>query len=465
MAFLVKLALALKTYGTNDVYAYDQFSTWSRYLGVELYHVDPLFNHPPSMIYLLHTISWLAGATRLPFQFWLRLPGILADAANLWIVWKLLGDRVTERSVFWSLILLAAAPTLILISGFHGNTDSLVIFFLLLAIYLVERGASAWAVGAAFGLAHCIKIFPAIAGPLLLLHLARRGRKLKFCAAAGAVLMAAWSPFIFQDPRAVIGNVFGYRSVYGQWGLSYLVQHLAAVAPGFEPVDAAFKRFGTYLALGLVLWFSWRLNRAQPTAPLFAQTGFLFFLFLSVSSGFGVQYLAWLAPWVVSFGLAPAAVFFSASGVFLFLVYHFWAQGFPWYLADGYDVGFTGYLDHAQLLCWISVLVVLWVAGSRLLPIPAIAAHWRWAAACAAAAALYAIVPPQKSWPKPSGDKFDSHVRSVNAQSFLDLASALSARGRYAESIETARRALELAPDAADEAVRIIGMDEAALGK
>ncbi len=111
-AFLVKLFLAVKTYGTNDVYSYDQFSVWSRYLGVSLYHLDPLFNHPPSLIHLLHGLSWLGRVSPLPFPFWLRLPAILADAANLWLVWKLLGPRVREQSIFWALIFLAAAPLL-----------------------------------------------------------------------------------------------------------------------------------------------------------------------------------------------------------------------------------------------------------------------------------------------------------------------------------------------------------------
>ena len=59
LAMLIKILLALKTYGTNDVYVYDQFSVWTRYLGVLLYRMDPTFNHPPSMIYVLHLLSWM----------------------------------------------------------------------------------------------------------------------------------------------------------------------------------------------------------------------------------------------------------------------------------------------------------------------------------------------------------------------------------------------------------------------
>jgi hypothetical protein len=499
LALLIKILLALKTYGTNDVYVYDQFSVWSRYLGVSLYTADSQFNHPPSMIHWLHFLSWLAGSTRLPFSFWLRLPSILADTANAWIVWKLLmnprktegnasaapfalaGKRVSEQSIFWSLILLAGAPTLILISGFHGNTDSLVIFFVLLSIYLIERGvegdASVWAAGAAFGLAHCVKVFPVIVAPVILLYLAGRGQRpgsafnwrspLKFSAAAGAVLLAAWSPFIFQDPKAVVGQVFGYRSLYGHWGLTYLALQIPAGAPWAESFNTAFENWGTYVALGLVLLVSWRMNRAEPKPRIFSQTGLVFLLFLSVSSGFGVQYLAWLAPWVVELGWAAAATFYAASGVFLFLVYNFWAQGFPWYLADAIDVGdFPGRFDHAQLICWFSVLVALgasWRANVasrtpgriRNGSAPRYVLGLRIALGLAAAGVLLWVVPPQLNAPVPAVGKDERAVREINASADMVLSDMLAGDGRYEDAIRASREALALTPDAAGAYVRI----------
>lgn len=465
-ALIVKLLLALETYGTNDVYFYDQFSEWSRYVGVELYRIDPLFNHPPSMIHLLHALSWLSSLTALPFAFWIRVPAILADAGNLLLVWKLLGERVTEGSTFWALVLLAAAPPLILVSGFHGNTDSAVIFFLLLSIYLVQVKSSSWAAGAAYGLAHCIKIFPLIAAPVILFNLEGKARRLKFCAATGVVVLAAWSPYFFQDPKAVFENVLGYRSSYGLWGLSFLLDSATGMAPRLQGLNAAFERYGAYLSLALVTWVSWRMHRRSPKPALFAQAGLVFFLFLSVSSGFGVQYLAWLAPWAAGLGWLPAATLYASSGVFLFLVYHMWSQGFPWYLADSFAVGdWRGYFDHVQLICWISLLVVLIFAWKQLLPLPSIPSSLRWGGALTAALAFYIILPRQLPAPGPVGGKYDGAVRSINAQSYLDLSALLSHRGRYRESIETARLALLLAPEAAAEATRIVSIDEAALKK
>lgn len=462
----VKLLLALKTYGTNDVYSYQQFAVWSHYLGVDLYRADPLFNHPPSMIHLLQAMNWLSGITAIPFSFWLRLPAVLADAVNLWLVWKLLGERVRERSIFWALALLAISPTLILISGFHGNTDSVVIFFVLLSVYLVERDASVWAAGAALGLAHCVKIYPLIAAPAIILNLRGWRERVKFCAAAGVVVLAGWSPFVFQAPRVVLGQVFGYRSAYGMWGIAYLLDQLATYAPRLTPLNTAFQHLGAYLALGLVCLASWKMSRAKEKPPLFSQVGFAFLLFLTVSSGFGVQYLAWLAPWVVEQGWLAAGLFYATSGVFLFQVYNLWAEGLPWYLANSYNLGtFVGYCDYTQLICWFSVVAVLWIAARRLFRLPPVTLRWRWAGALAAAAMIWAVVPPQLPAPAPTGNKYDAAVRSINAQSYLDLAGVLLDQGRYRDSIEAARSAVALTREAEADAAKIIEMDQAALGE
>ncbi len=429
------------------------------------------------MIHVLHGLSWLSMVTGLPFSFWLRVPAILADAANVWLVWKLLGGRVREQSILWAMVLLAAAPTLILISGFHGNTDSVVMFFVLLSVYLVEKDASPWAAGAALALAHCVKIFPLIAAPAVLLTLRGWSNKIKFCAAGAAVILLAWAPYFYQDPRIVVANVFGYRSAYGMWGFSYILDNLAAMFPRLMPLNAAFTAGGAYLALGLVVLVSWRMHRArsQPilfSQPrLFSQIGLVFLLFLSVTSGFGVQYLAWLAPWVVEQGWLAALLFYSTSGIFLFLVYNLWSQGFPWYLANSYDLGtFVGYCDYSQLICWVSLLMVLGLAWKRIeltagsKPLPALPEAWRWGLGVAAAAFLYAIVPPQLPAPEPTGAKYEDTVRSINARSYLDLAVVLSDGHRYQDSIQAARQAVALMPDLAEEASEIIGNDRDALG-
>ena len=64
LAFLFKTLLALNTWGTNDVYAWERFAHWSALFGSRLYAIDPAFNHPPSMIHALSAMTWLASTSR-----------------------------------------------------------------------------------------------------------------------------------------------------------------------------------------------------------------------------------------------------------------------------------------------------------------------------------------------------------------------------------------------------------------
>ena len=196
-ATICKLVLAMKTYGSNDVYAYERFFGWSHYLGAELYQAAWDFNHPPSMLHVFRILGWLTDVSGLWFPFWLRLPAIIADVGSLWILFEILRRRLHEASIRQALLMFAAAPALILISGFHGNTDSVMLFFLLLSVALMERGLSGRA-GVAFGLAMCFKIVPVIALPVIFLYQTDRRKRIAFMGAAGITLLVAWSPYLYR---------------------------------------------------------------------------------------------------------------------------------------------------------------------------------------------------------------------------------------------------------------------------
>lgn len=360
-ATLGKIVLALNTFGTNDVYRNELFMIWSRELGAGLYAAAWDFNHPGFIIHWLQFLGFLEDATGLPFSFWFRVHAVPADVGIVWLTWKILGRRVEEASYFRALVMLAGAPVLFLVSGFHGNTDSLMIFFVLLSVYCAQQGRSTEA-GLAFGAAMCFKIVPIVALPAMLLYQDSHRRRALFCAGAAAVALAGWAPFWVQDPAGIVRQVFGYKSYYGHWGVSYLASR---VAPG--ALNALLQQFGTYVPLVAVAAAAFWMNVPTRRAPLYEQVGLSFFLFLGLSPAFGVQYLVWLTPWVVGLGSAPAAVFFATSGVFLLLVYNYWSEGLPWYLADSNRVGdYQPHLDYFQVLCWLSILMLAWMAWKQI---------------------------------------------------------------------------------------------------
>jgi hypothetical protein len=148
VALAAKIVLALNTYGTNDVRAWEGFLAKIRASsGLALYHDVEAFNHPPSMIYLLRLWGWAADQTGWPFGFWLRLTSSLADVGSLALVWRILARSPELQLRLSGLLLVALSPVAIMVSGFHGNTDTIMIFFVLLSIDLVDSGQPTWVAG------------------------------------------------------------------------------------------------------------------------------------------------------------------------------------------------------------------------------------------------------------------------------------------------------------------------------
>lgn len=370
---LLKIILALCTYGTNDVYTYQETAIWGKALGVQIYRTGlthgAFMNHPPSMLHVLSVMNWLAQVTGIAFPFWLRLPAILADSGSVWLVWKLMGERLAQRSTAWSLLIMTAAPVSIMVSGFHGQTDGLLVFLVLMAVYLAEMRASGWVVGAVFGLSLCVKVAPIVAVSAIFLYQSGLRRRLEFVIATVLVPLIAWEPFLYEAPGPIIHNVLGYQGSSGSWGLGYLATYLSQWLPLFAWLPGALRSAGAYVIFAVCAAAAVYLNSLPQRPRLYAQVGFMFFVLLTLSTGFGVQYLAWLVPWAVELGAIPAAIHFAAGGLFLFSVYNFWAEGLPWYLADSNRIGaWGGYIDLFQLLTWETVVLLAWLAWRRMVP-------------------------------------------------------------------------------------------------
>jgi hypothetical protein len=453
-AFLCKIVLALTTYGTNDVYAWERFARWSALFGSRLYSIDAAFNHPPSMIHVLAVMTWLAKTTGIAFPFWLRLPAIVADTASFWIVTRIFSARINERAVRRALLLLAISPTLILVSGFHGNTDPVVMLFVLLSVWITQDhigdGDKAdWASGAAFGAAMCVKILPVIVLPALFFYRPGLRRRAIFVAAAVGVTIVCWSPYLFRDPAAIVHQVFGYQSIYGHWGLSWLACQFTWFRDEWHE---AFQHYGSFVALGIVAVAAFFVNRSPNKPTVYAQTGAALFFFLSVCAGFGVQYLAWLVPWTVGLGIIPVTFFTLSSGALLLLVYNWWSGGFPWYLADSNYVGdFTPHLDYFLTICWISVIVLAVAVWRRKPGFPALGIR----VACSVLAAAIFVFPMWRQLRTidartyaPSTDR--AALKAIRAEEDAALSGQYYKMGRYTDAIVAARTGVALDPTQLD---------------
>jgi hypothetical protein len=385
LAFALKIALALNTYGTNDVIFWEGNLAKIRLEGGlalyrngvqifrdgALYHTEP-FNQPPFMIHLLRLWGWVADASGLPLRFWLRFTSALADIGSLVLVARILTRLPGLKRQHPALLLVALSPVSIMVSGFHGNTDAVMIFWTLLSIDLLESGRPEWLAGAALGMAMNIKVVPAVLAPAAIFYLSPTRRRIEFALGAGAIFLACSLPVLAQDPRLVLDRVFGYNSLPKHWGLSRLL-HVVTLGNAAW-LDAGYQSVGKLAALAAVLAAAIRMNLRSKKPPLFLQWGFLLFLFLFCTPGFGVQYLAWLVPWGAALSGRAILLYYAASSLFLFEVYTYWSRGLPWYLADMlYTRDLKGSLLYFSLetLAWIAVGCVVLASWRNLKLVPA----------------------------------------------------------------------------------------------
>lgn len=365
-AFAVMLALSWTTFGTNDM------TTWLRFRdglaasgGLRLYEtergaIDGFF-HPPFMIHVIAAWDALARATGAPFPFWMRLPSVLAASASVGVVYALLRP---DRHPRWGLpvALFAAAPAAVMIAGFHGNTDPVLVCFLLVAVWCLERWRTAVGAGIACGLALSIKLSPMIFLPLFFFYLRTWRARAAYVLALGATWVALAMPFLAQNPLLVLRQILGYGSLFGYWGLGWL---MARVPPKLARLEALYADYGKYALLALLVYLAWRMNRRDDRPPLLLQGAVIALTFLALTPGFGVQYLAWGLPWVVMLGAGASALFYAASGGYLFAVYHFYAGALPWRLADMTRLGVWDQPRHLEVLglgCWAVVVYLAWRA-------------------------------------------------------------------------------------------------------
>lgn len=263
------------------------------------------FNHPPFVIHYLRFIGMLASVLRLDFAFVFRALTSCFDLATAVLVYRLL--RRTHLFIPAAFLLYLLAPATIIISGFHGQTDAVMIFFVLLAASLIHRPALA---GVAFGFALNIKIVPIIYAITFIFHLGRKERVRFLCGVVVTALILSL-PFIAQDPVSIAREVLGYGSFPGRWGWTRPLFDLIGPVDGFWIA----ARIGAYLLIAYVWYLSFRMNMER--VPLIVQLGLISFMFLAFTPSWGTNYMSWLDPHAITVGFVPALFYYSTSGALL----------------------------------------------------------------------------------------------------------------------------------------------------
>jgi hypothetical protein len=355
---MVKLLIAARTFGTDDVQRWTMFAAGVAEegpVGIYRLHMGALYDHPPLIGYLLRAVN---GGTNLGLGFPLamRLPAITADTITPFIMLELARARSPLRLSFVAAASVASSPILIIVSGFHGNTDPIFVMFTLLAVYLlVDRRAPSLA-GCMIAIAVGIKLMPVVVVPVMLAFAWRTGWRyaMRFVLPASLFLAITWGPVVLDAWTPFADHVLGYAGGRQPWGLIQLGSW-TGVPTGWLAGVGRFLVLAS--AAGLPAFLTWKRPGYAVEASAVALIGFLV-----LSPGFATQYIAWfVAPaYLVSLGWATAANML-ASGLLL-EVYTRWNGGVPWNVAR--SSWFTAGEAAAAFAIWLVLLVIV-VVGLR----------------------------------------------------------------------------------------------------
>lgn len=368
LAMAAKIYCAATTYGTVDVAHFNYYGHFISNEGVvNTYNDVKIFNLPPLLGNYIGFIHERSAGDLRRFALYQRLPGIVADLlVVLLVLWI---RRRTGRPPWWAIVLLAASPVSFMVSGYHGNYDSLIPLGLTLVVVacLLQQALLA---GVLLAIACQVKIIPLIMSPVLFFFWWQRDRAKAWTFAGATVLtlLLAWSAPLLGATSHFTHQVLLYNSIWGWWGIPYLL-HLSGL-PGMatsfsiqtpNPSQVLVTQVLKLLVVAGTLIVAWR-RRKRGAAELMDTMGLVWVVFFTLAPGFGAQYLVWVGPFLLFYRPRWFGVFTAAASWALFVFYDTISGGVPWNM--GYGLGkLFNYWAPWLLLPWVvfvALLIVSW---------------------------------------------------------------------------------------------------------
>jgi alpha-1,6-mannosyltransferase len=336
--FALTLAL-LPSLPSDDLFSYILYGRISA-----VHHANPLvvlpsdFPHDPflQMVYWRDVRSvygpvWLAlsgglallaealGGSLAVYAALFKLLGVAAHLLNAWLIWLILG-RLAPKARLLGTLFYAWSPLCLLEFGASAHNDALMLTFLLLGVYCLTRGTTAWDAAAmiAFGLSIATKYVPLALIPLYfaLVIWTARGRDASWRKTLGTVawrgallagtILLALAPYwagpqtinalLFSPPAQQLDNSL-LESL--SWPLRWLAEGVGLThAAAKSLVETLLKVTALLVFLALYLW---EFRRARTLPGMLAGWGWILLWYALVASG-------WFWPWYVTWAVGVVAL-------------------------------------------------------------------------------------------------------------------------------------------------------------
>lgn len=248
------------------------------------YVIDgPRSPYLPFLLYTQAGALLLERNTGIPLLFSLKLFFSMFDVGLVWLLYRITnGNRQAA-------LLYAINPVSILITTVHGQFDIPALFFLFLAIYLVQQKKElAAAISFALGIAW--KTWPVLFLIPFVKHLKEK-RNLLLVFLIPFVLILLYS-IVFDAPlRTILRPQITFRGVFGAWGIPMI---LGGTLLNQLNTVRVLKVVSNLVLLGIFA-YAIKMKQHHLLRDLF-QILLIFFIF---SPAFGIQWTTWMVPFLI----------------------------------------------------------------------------------------------------------------------------------------------------------------------
>ena len=363
--FILRIALARFFYGgTNDVSAWEQFSTYWRQ-GMSPYDATHRWSYSPVWFWVLSACSEFARSWGLPFTFVIKWPLILTDAVITSVLFLAAQKRgFSVKESLFAAAIYALNPVSIILSGYGAQFDNTAIAFTLLCWYWGTHSKNKnYFVGLLlFSLGVLMKHFTLILAPIFAFKEKGFLKRACYFAVPPALFAALLLPYFTNGQESIVHQVLGYNLNAGYWGWSGII---CRVFLFFTEIDLTrmswfywLDFFNLALYAGILLMTYWWVKKYD-TLDLILLVFLVFYVF---TTQIAPQYTVWILP----FAALRRNLFFYFYSViggiqlgFFYYCHYFWEKHI---LLQGADVYFSKTFIVARHLTWlVCVLWLIWM--------------------------------------------------------------------------------------------------------
>ncbi len=221
-----------------------------------------------------------------------------------------------------------------MVSGYHGNFDSVMAMFLFLAAYHCTTGRVECS-ALFFAFAIHVKVAPIILSPIFFFFWLARKQGLRFFLITTSLVLAVWLVPLIQYPKLFLNNVLGYSSYWGTWGVTYWLRstgfrpfHLVSFYGLSAPQQHIMTGLNIFVGAAILL-VAWRRATARRTG-IFATLSAAWAIFFVFAPGILLHYLAWPSCCILLYSRRLYVLLLATGSAFLFTCYTVINGSFPW---------------------------------------------------------------------------------------------------------------------------------------